>query len=349
MPAGTETGAGVWIGAVVLTIALSAALTEWFRRYALARQILDHPNERSSHHTPTARGGGVAVVAVVLAGLAVTAFAGLFAVEKAAAIGGGGLIVALVGWWDDRRGLSAGWRFLAHLIASALAVAVLGLPPRLSVFSVQVDLGWFAYPAATISVTALINITNFMDGIDGLAAAEAICVFALGGFLVGGSFIVPMGIAAGACCGFLTWNWPPAKIFMGDVGSGFLGFLIGAFILLGVADEPRLFWSLSILPSAFLVDGAITLLRRMATGQKWTQPHRSHAYQHAARRWGHLKVTLAFIALNVLWILPLSLLASRLPGYGAVLLLFCWTPLGALALWQRAGVAEPRPNKDLRS
>ncbi len=199
MPAGTETGAAVWIGAVVLTIALSAALTEWFRRYALARQILDHPNERSSHHTPTARGGGVAVVAVVLAGLAVTAFAGLFAVEKAAAIGGGGLIVALVGWWDDRRGLSAGWRFLAHLIASALAVAVLGLPPRLSLFSVQVDLGWFAYPAATISVTALINITNFMDGIDGLAAAEAICVFALGGFLVGGSFIVPMGLAALSC------------------------------------------------------------------------------------------------------------------------------------------------------
>jgi Fuc2NAc and GlcNAc transferase len=128
---------------------------------------------------------------------------------------------------------------------------------------------------------------------------------------------------------------------MGDVGSGFLGFLIGAFILASATVNPDTFWALAILPGTFLIDGSVTLLRRMATGQRWTMAHRSHAYQHAAQRWGHLRVMLTFVSLNLVWILPLSWFAARHPRAGAGFLALSWAPLAGLAIWQRAGSRQP--------
>jgi Fuc2NAc and GlcNAc transferase len=333
-----ENASWPWIAALALSFGASAALTGWFRRYALAREILDHPNERSSHQLATPRGGGVAFVVVILTALLGAALAGWMPSLQAAAIGAGGLLVAMVGWWDDRWGLAARWRFLAHLCASGLLAVAVGPVAGIPLAGTAVSLGWLVLPAATLGITYLINITNFMDGIDGIAAGEAAFVFASAGLLAGGVLAIPAAIAAAACCGFLMWNWPPAKIFMGDVGSGFLGFLMGVFILAAAAANPNSFWALAILPGTFFVDGTVTLVRRIVTGQKWTKAHRSHAYQHAAQRWGHLRVMLTFVLLNLVWILPLSWLAARHPAGGAGLLVLSWLPLGGLALWQRAGL-----------
>ena len=330
-----------WIATVPVAFGASAILTGWFRRYALARDILDHPNERSSHQQATPRGGGVAFVAVILAGLALAGFAGWMPDTQVSAIGAGGLLVALVGWWDDRWGLSARWRFLAHLCASGLAAAALGGVGSLSIAGAELPLGWFSVPLAAFGITYLINITNFMDGIDGIAASEAVFVFAATALLAGGTLRVPAAVASAACAGFLVWNWPRARIFMGDAGSGFLGFLMGAFTLYSATVSSDAFWALAILPGTFFVDASVTLLRRMATGQQWTKAHRSHAYQHAAQRWGHLRVMLTFVSLNLVWILPLSWLAARHPRSGAGILTLSWAPLAALAIWQRAGSNQP--------
>lgn len=135
---------------------------------------------------------------------------------------------------------------------------------------------------------------------------------------------------------------------MGDVGSGFLGFMMGAFILAGAAEAPAGFWTLAILPATFVVDGSTTLLRRFFTRQEWTAPHRSHAYQHAAQRWGHGPVTAAFLCLNLVWVAPLSWAAGRQAPAGPLIAAICCAPLLALALWQRAGVSGWKPKRQER-
>ena len=131
---------------------------------------------------------------------------------------------------------------------------------------------------------------------------------------------------AAATAGFLRWNWPPARIFMGDAGSGFLGVLLGALTLVAGTVSPALLWSCAILAGVFVVDATTTLMRRIVRHEKFYHAHRSHAYQHAARRYGHLRVTVAVAAINVLWLLPWALLASRGTLHGAVALALAYNP-----------------------
>ncbi|MEO5883664.1 MAG: glycosyltransferase family 4 protein [Caldimonas sp.] len=320
----------------------SWALTSSVRRYALHANLLDRPNERSSHTVPTPRGGGVAIVVSYLCLVVVFALREPAQARLATALLGGGGLVALLGFIDDRRHLPARWRFAGHLLASAWVIAWFGPVPPAPIFGPVVDLGPWAYFISALYIVWSINQFNFMDGIDGIASLEAIAV-ALGGafvwWLTQPQGAWPLAVAFAACvAGFLVWNFPKARIFMGDAGSGFLGCVIATLALWCSSTLPHLFWSWIILGGAFMVDSTVTLVRRVALGERFNEAHRSHAYQYAARRHGsHTRVSVAFFALTVLWLLPLATLVAREHLDGAWGVVIAYTPLMFLALRYKAG------------
>jgi Fuc2NAc and GlcNAc transferase len=300
--------------------AASAGLSGLVRRYALARSLLDVPNERSSHSVPTPRGGGLAIALVVLAGLALLATAGQVAPRTAVALGGGGALVAAVGWLDDRRrGLPASVRLVAHAAAAVWTIAWLRGMPQLTVGAGAVSLGLGGALLAVLGIVWLTNLYNFMDGIDGLASGEAVTVGVAGALLLGPrepSLALLALLLASAAAGFLIWNWPPARLFMGDVGSGFIGFLFGG---LALASEnahalPALLWLVLLGP--FFMDATITLLRRIARGERWYAGHRTHAYQRAVQGgWSHRLVTITVATLSA----ALGVLGSLVIRHSALL------------------------------
>lgn len=327
--------AGMALGLGVTAFLASAGLSGLARRYAQAHALLDVPNERSSHSVPTPRGGGLAIALVVLAGLVLLALVGRVGPRLALALGGGGALVAAAGWEDDRHGLPISARLMVHVAAAVWTVAWLGGMPLLTVGTGAVHLGFGGALLAVLGVAWLTNLYNFMDGIDGLAAAEAVTVGLVGTLLLAPrepSLALVAVLLLAAAAGFLVWNWSPARLFMGDVGSGFLGFFFGG---LAVASEnvhalPALLWLVLLGP--FFVDATVTLLRRMARGERWLAGHRSHAYQRAVQAgWSHQRVTGAVIALSA----ALGLLGSlvmRNPALLGPVLAAAALGLGALYL-----------------
>ena len=317
-------------------------ITARFRGYAMAR-LIDVPNDRSSHVLPTPRGGGIAIVGVTLVLLAVLTLMGKMPVRSAVGLLGAGVLVAAVGFADDHAHIEARWRLLAHFIAATwLVVWLRGLPP-LAIAGGTVDAGWLGYPLAVLYVVWVLNLSNFMDGIDGIAAIEVLTVSLSGVviYAVTGSdsarLAAPL-VVAGAALGFLIWNWPPARIFMGDVGSGFLGLVMAALSLDAGWSNPRVLWAWIILLGVFVVDATVTLVRRAARGERFHEAHRTHAYQHAAIRFGgHLPVTVATGLINVCWLLPLALLVSTGHLEGVVGVVIAYIPLVVVALGLNAG------------
>ena len=323
-------------------LALSYGLTALARSYALSTQLLDHPNERSSHSVPTPRGGGVAIVGsflLLIAGMGLTRQA---APALCIAIVGSGLLVATLGFIDDRSSLPARWRFLGHLAAAFWVLAWMGPTPPVPILGFTVDLGFAAVLLAVLHLVWSINLFNFMDGIDGLASLEAIGV-SLGGALVwwlvqpAGDW--PVAVLFAACvAGFLVWNFPPARIFMGDAGSGFLGLVVALLALWSARTDAHLFWAWFILGGCFMVDATTTLVRRVKRGERFHVAHRSHAYQYAARQHAsHKAVSLAVVAINTFWLLPVAVAVALhwLDGVAGVLL--SYAPLLWLALRYKAG------------
>jgi glycosyltransferase WbpL len=327
--------AGVALLVGLTAFLASLGLSKLARRYALARALIDVPNERSSHSMPTPKGGGIAIAVVVLTGLALLAVLGQVGARPAIALGGGGALVAAVGWLDDHHGLSAGVRLTVHVAAAAWAVAWLHGMPDLALGQAGVHLGLGGALLAVLAVVWATNLYNFMDGIDGLAAAEAVVVGVVGWLLLAAR-ATPLALVAllmaAAAAGFLVWNWPPARLFMGDVGSGFLGFMFGG---LAVATEnaralPALLWLVLLGP--FFVDATITLLRRMARGERWHAAHRTHGYQRAVQAgWSHRRVTSVVVALSGVLGVAVAVTIGR-PGLQVPLLLAAGGALGGLYL-----------------
>lgn len=325
----------------VLSLGLTAAL----RRYAISRSIIDIPNARSSHSIPTPRGGGVAIVIAFLVSLPFLGYADLVPWSQLTAVGGAGTLVAVVGFMDDHGHIAARWRLLGHFSAALWALFWIGGFPPLVVFGFSLDLHWFGHILAAIYLVWILNLYNFMDGIDGIASVEALCaclgaclLYWLSGVpaLIWGPLIMAMAVL-----GFLYWNFPPARIFMGDAGSGFLGVALGVLSLQAAWQSSELFWGWLILLGVFIVDATFTLLRRLIRGDKVYEAHRSHAYQFASRQFGkHLPVTLAVGLINLFWLLPIAYCVTRLGLDGAFGLTVAYVPLIILAVKFHAGQLE---------
>jgi Fuc2NAc and GlcNAc transferase len=330
--------------ALILLVGLAASwlLTALARRYALAKQLIDRPNGRSSHSIPTPRGGGLAIVATFLLLTLALGLSGVIERALMVAALGSGTLVAVLGFADDRRPLPARWRFLGHLTAAAWILWCLGRVPAVPMFGVPVDLGLAGPLLCGLYLVWMINLFNFMDGIDGIASIQAITV-ALGGAVVcylggEGSGALPVLVFAACVSGFLIWNFPPAQIFMGDAGSGFLGLMVALFSLLYGHAQPVMFWSWFILGGCFMVDATTTLIRRVKRGERFHEAHRSHAYQYASRRYGsHKTVSLAVGAINLVWLLPIALLVALRLLDGVVGTLIAYAPLVWLAFHYKAG------------
>lgn len=291
-----------WIlggGAVVM----AAVVTGFARQYALRKNVLDHAEDRSMHTVPTPRGGGIGIaVAITLACLGL-GLAGLLEAKLALAIGLGGAVMAAVGYWDDHVNVSSRIRLAIQFGLCAGAMGMIMARPE--TFG-----GWLVAAVTLVAMVWCVNLYNFMDGIDGLSGSQAVFVAGAATWL--GLVPASLGLViAGAGVGFLVWNWPPAKIFMGDVGSAYLGYVFAVLAVhsMGVAFESAALWF--ILLAVFVVDATLTLLVRASRRERLSQPHRTHAFQRLATRLGkHAPVTLGVIAINVLLLAPLAWLAA---------------------------------------
>jgi Fuc2NAc and GlcNAc transferase len=304
--------------------------------------VLAHPNARSSHTVATPTAGGIAFVLPLLGWLGWLAVlsagpwleAGLAPdAAPVLALAAGGFAIALVGLWDDLYEVAPLSRLLVH-VAAAVGFVVMLLP----------DVAWILLAVMSLVLVWHINLYNFMDGIDGLAGAQGL-LFLVGAQIVGQG--VPgwpgdvIWLTSGALIGFLVFNWPPARIFMGDVGSGFLGLLTGALALLLWQQQTLPLAASLILLSVFWFDASYTLALRVMTGQPFARAHRSHLYQKLAARRGHRWTTVAFLLYGAFWLVPLAWacahLSPALPGAAGWIALAV-APLALAAVWQRAGL-----------
>ncbi len=274
-PGMDATSAATALVVFVATLGLAGRVRAWLLR----RAILDRPVDRSAHAVPVPRGGGLALVPVLLAAWFALTLAGRAPASDAAlaALAAG---LALISWIDDLRGLPAGLRLLCHILAVLAGLAFL---PRGAVFQGLLP-PLVDRAAAALLWVWFLNLFNFMDGIDGITGVET-AALGLGMVLVGALAGADDGSAALALCtasgalAFLYWNWHPARLFLGDVGSVPLGYLLGA-LLLGLAA--RGLWAPAlILPLYYLADASVTLARRVLRGERFWQAHRQHFYQRA--------------------------------------------------------------------
>ncbi len=304
------------IPACVTVLVASALATGALRRQLQQRSILDHPNERSSHERPTPRGGGLAVVPIILVAWAL--HAGVPVTGERAVVIFGAAALALLSWVDDLRSLPASIRLIGQTAVVAAALYLLDglgpvfqglLPPLMDKIVAAAAWIWF------------INLFNFMDGIDGISGVEAISV---GGGLAALALMSPeaapapwYGLAvAAAMFGFLIWNWHPARIFLGDVGSVPIGFLLGFLLLTAAASG---YWAPAlILPLYYLADATITLVRRGLRGEKVWRAHREHFYQKSVQRGRSHAVTCGAIAAANAVLIALALTAVSAPALSLI-------------------------------
>jgi UDP-N-acetylmuramyl pentapeptide phosphotransferase/UDP-N-acetylglucosamine-1-phosphate transferase len=338
---------GFWreVGTEAGIAALLTALgVEAMRRWGQHR-LLDIPNERSSHTRPTPRGGGLPLIAVALATWVYwMGVDGMVGFPPNMALVLGATLVAIVSWMDDLQTLPFRTRLGVHLLAGA--AVLLSAPPPASVPLPgigEIPLGVVAWPLALIWIAGLTNAYNFMDGIDGIAGGQglvtAVAWVVLGLSFHGGS-VAALGLAlAAGCAVFLLFNWQPARIFMGDVGSATLGFIFAALPFVfnaGYRTPESSFWIIGVaLVWPFVFDTGFTLVRRWRRGEKLTEAHRSHLYQRLViAGWSHARVSLLY----VLWAVTTSVagyaLAVGVPMSGVWGLV--WAGVSGVAVWRLA-------------
>lgn len=325
----------------LLAWAVSAGLI----RIAGSLGLLDRPGHRSSHVLVTPTGGGIAIVVPgTLAGAAITITGDAYLGQAVLALA---LLVAGFGLWDDVRPVPP----VVRLVIQILAVGSLLLawrvvsetsPPLIRELGM---IGSFVF--ALVAGVWWINLFNFMDGIDGLAGSQALFMLAVGALLASGSAnsidtpVLWMLCLASAALGFLVHNWPPARIFMGDVGSTYLAYMIFVLAFWTVTDGRITVAAWLVLGALFISDATTTLVIRVIRGKRPHEAHRSHAYQRLARRWGnHRPVVILAMVINVLWLAPLAVGCLTWPGQARAIVLLAYAPLVLGVLWLRAGMPD---------
>jgi len=296
---------------------LAFLLTGVVRRVLVARAVLDVPNERSLHSSPTPRGGGLAVALVILTGIGWLGIRAMLSGPVVLGLAGGAMLIALVGWVDDVRTLPNRVRAGVQVVAAVWFLYWIGGVNSLRLGETLVPLGFAGNILALLGIAWSINLYNFMDGIDGVAGGQAVVAGGVGAALLTGvgGLSAASALVAGASLGFLYWNWAPARIFMGDVGSGLLGFLFAALALLSDRSGGPGVMVWLMLGGVFIVDATLTLLRRMLAGERWYAAHRSHAYQRAVQAgWSHAAVTCGALGLTCVGA-GLAWIAVSRPGW----------------------------------
>ncbi len=292
---------------ILAIVGVSSLIASWIgvallRRWA-PRNLLDHPNERSSHSVPTPRGGGLAIAAMTLTGLcAIQIINPILPSIQFAMFVISCSLVAAISWTDDLGHVPSRWRFLVHVIAAVVVVGAFGPWSCLRLGSWElcsVAAGWIL---SILWVVGLVNVFNFMDGIDGIAGLQAI-VAAVAWFFLSHEPATEAVAVLVACstAGFLIHNWPPARIFMGDVGSAFLGFAVASMPLLDRGHGDVFDWTALFVVWPFVFDSAFTLTRRAVAGENIFRAHRSHLYQRMViAGLSHGAVTLLYGALAMI-------------------------------------------------
>ncbi|QOC21648.1 glycosyl transferase [Wenzhouxiangella sp. AB-CW3] len=309
-----------WLWPSLLALVTTVLLVLPLRAWLIGRRLVDLPGERRSHDQPTPRGGGLAVVVAVALVLVLisphTWWPGLIVM----------LVLAALGWSDDRSELSASLRLAVQFVAAALGLWLLGGIVNVELLGRAFQWPWLWTPLAAMAVVWLVNLHNFMDGSDGLAAMQGVWSCAvLGMALLCGGQVGPGGfglVLAGGFAGFLVWNRPPARIFMGDVGSLALGGGVGLLALAGAATGAVSIWFSLIVTAVFVVDATATLAMRVVHGKRWYTAHRQHAYQRLiVAGWSHGRVLGLYAATNLIVVAPAAWLAIRYPVVDVVIAL----------------------------
>jgi UDP-N-acetylmuramyl pentapeptide phosphotransferase/UDP-N-acetylglucosamine-1-phosphate transferase len=347
-----DSGAGrsaVIIAGVILVFVLSAWLTWRFCDPASRFHILDHPNERSLHTRSTPRSGGLAILVSIIVSVAMISVFQPF--REMEAIMASVFLVAGVSFLDDRYSIFPVYRFIVHVLASAAILYGGFYLPKLEVFGISWQWPYLAGAVITVLYTVwMINLYNFMDGMDGFAGGMAVAgfgTFAILGWQAGNiEFMLMSLVIASAAGGFLVFNFPPARIFMGDVGSSTLGLLAAAFSLWGARENIFPFWIALLVFSPFMVDATVTLLRRLLRGEKIWQAHKSHYYQQLVQAgWGHRKTVLVEYGImlgcgmTALWGLRASanVQAALIAGWAVFYFLFFFSVSRLVARHKKTG------------
>jgi Fuc2NAc and GlcNAc transferase len=319
------------LGVTVFVSTIAGTLA--FRSLAFRRGILANPNYRSLHQRPMPQGGGVVFSIAFLAAVTVLWWTGSIDAKSMQAIGFGGLMAALFGFMDDVIHVNPAAKLLAQGALAGWVLFCFGGKPLLDLpwtpTIVELGLSWLA-------LVWLMNVYNFMDGVDGMAASGAvfICSASIIVLLLSDgdrSLVLLCGLLALGCLGFLLFNWPPASIFMGDSGSLFLGYCFGTLITRTVAEGQLSPWTWLVIFGYFAGDTTTTTATRLCLTKTWYGAHRSHAYQNLARIWGdHRKVTIGVFLYHLLWLLPLAVLSELAPAAAP---LAAALALGPAVLW----------------
>jgi Fuc2NAc and GlcNAc transferase len=318
----------------LILVFISSCFLVWvYLLYAIKKDLVDKPNHRSSHTSPTPRGGGIVFPIVLIAYLMLAYLRKEIDSYYIMALIPSCVFIASIGFLDDCVDIKARWRFLVQIIAVVFCLIVIHGFPFISLGFRQFYIGYWGFFIASIGLLWSINLYNFMDGIDGLAAVEALFIFGFGGYFIfkaGGYALAEIiWITAASVAGFLVWNKPQAKIFMGDAGSTILGFLVMLFALMGenLYHVSILLWL--ILYGVFGFDASITLIRRIVSGEKYYQAHRLHAFQRLQLLgWDHKQILFRIILINSL----LTVIAFCAYYYPRYLLALSFASLGVLTL-----------------
>jgi Fuc2NAc and GlcNAc transferase len=321
---------------------LSVLLISWistlFWLY-IARKLLwlDRPNQRSSHEMPVPTSGGIGFI-IAFSILTFVLFSWQIIALKELLLFSSGIFLAITGFIDDLKSLSIGKRLLVQFAVSLCVAFLVEGAPVFDILGVWQISGIASKTLLVFGLVWLVNLYNFMDGIDALAVTEAIFyslaipLLALSGGGVQVS-IIALGLGI-TLCAFLYFNLPPAKIFMGDMGSNYLGLVLGALGILAISSGSVTIWTLLVLLGVFIVDSTSTLMARILGGAVWYHGHKSHAYQRAARKFrSHGKVVAVVCAINVIWLLPIAWMTTRYPEMSLFLTAFAWLPLALLCLY----------------
>lgn len=336
---------------ILLTIAVCSFLasfivTYWVKRYAIAWGLQSVPNARSSHETTTPHGGGISIVLSFITSVLVGYHFDFFSFDIVVSICVCGGIVALVGFYDDHTALSVKIRIFAQFVSATIAIYLLGGLPEINYGIFSLEFGYLGYMIGILFIVWMTNLYNFMDGIDGFASIEAMTT-------TGCMAIVLMvstkyesiwhlnNLLVASVLGFFFWNFPKAKIFLGDVGSYFLGFVSAVIMIKSWNLTIDIIFSWVIMLAIFITDSSYTLISRIFRREKFYLPHRSHAYQIASRKLNsHVKVSMILVLINLFWLFPLAYFVATRGLHPLMGLAFSYLPLITIAWGLGAGKSE---------